>query len=401
MNKKSVKPLRVLYVSNDYYDPRNMRSWSGLPQFMARALEQQGVEMTYMSLRETIAGRVWHSARGAIGKLTGKRFLRDRTPGLLKSYARQIEHELAIREPDFLFCPGTAPIAYLNTKTPICFWVDATFAGMVNYYDSFSKLCGSSLRAGAEVDQAALDRAALALYSSEWAADTALRHYTVDPERVYVIPFGANLSRPPSDAEVEALIVSRGAEECRLFFAGVDWERKGANDAVRVLQALRQRSISARLTIIGCEPPAGLELPEGVEVLGFVDKRSPEGMRQIERLFGDSHFFVLPTKAEAYGLVLCEAAAFGLPALATRSGGIPSIIEDGATGLLFDPAASPEEYAAGIARIWGHEKYLNMARAARDAFKRRLNWDIAGHRVVELMHQAKQRLEPAKVLTEV
>jgi hypothetical protein len=42
-----------------------------------------------------------------------------------------------------------------------------------------------------------------------------------------------------------------------------------------------------------------------------------------------------------------------------------------------------------------------MARAARDAFKRRLNWDIAGHRVVELMHQAKQRLEPAKVLTEV
>jgi hypothetical protein len=250
MNKKSVKPLRVLYVSNDYYDPRNMRSWSGLPQFMARALEQQGVEMTYMSLRETIAGRVWHSARGAIGKLTGKRFLRDRTPGLLKSYARQIEHELAIREPDFLFCPGTAPIAYLNTKTPICFWVDATFAGMVNYYDSFSKLCGSSLRAGAEVDQAALDRAALALYSSEWAADTALRHYTVDPERVYVIPFGANLSRPPSDAEVEALIVSRGAEECRLFFAGVDWERKGANDAVRVLQALRQRSISARLLAV-------------------------------------------------------------------------------------------------------------------------------------------------------
>ena len=319
---------------------------------------------------------------------------------MLKSYTRQIERALAVHEPDFVFCPGTAPIALLNTKAPICFWVDATFAGMVDYYESFSHLCSSSLRAGAEVDQAALGRATLALYSSEWAANTALRHYTVDSERVHVVPFGANLGHPPTDAEVEKLIASRNTEECRLFFAGVDWQRKGANDAVQILQALRQKGVAARLTIIGCEPPAGVKVPEGVEVLGFVDKRSPAGMRQIERLFGESHFFVLPTKAEAYGLVLCEAAAFGLPALTARSGGIPSIIEDGTTGLLFNPGASPEEYASGIARIWGQEKYMDMARAARDAYKQRLNWEVAGRRVVELMYQARQRLEPAKVLTE-
>jgi len=398
--ENGARPLRVLYVSNDYYDPRNMRSWSGLPRFMWQALERQCVELTYMPLQETMAGRAWRSARSAIGKLTGRRFLRDRTPDLLRSYARQIEQGLALHEPDFIFCPGTAPIAFLKTKTPICFWVDATFAGMVDYYDSFSNLCQSSLRAGAEVDQAALDRATLALYSSEWAAETALRSYTVDSERVHVVPFGANLSRPPSDAEVEELIVGRGAQECRLFLAGVDWQRKGANDAVKILQALWEKGIPARLTIIGCTPPAGTELPEGVEVLGFVDKKSPKGMRQIERLFGESHFFVLPTKAEAYGLVLCEAAAFGLPALTARSGGIPSIIEDGATGLLFDPAAPPEEYAAGIARIWRQEKYLEMARAARKTFTRRLNWDIAGRRVVELMHQMKKRPGPAGVLTE-
>jgi glycosyltransferase involved in cell wall biosynthesis len=152
--------------------------------------------------------------------------------------------------------------------------------------------------------------------------------------------------------------------------------------------------------MIGCEPPAGFIAPEGVEVLGFVDKKSPEGLQQIERLFGESHFFILPTKAEAYGLVLCEAAAFGLPVLSTRTGGIPSIVEDGETGLLFSPKASPGEYAAGIARIWRHERYPEMARAARDAFNRRLHWDMAGRRVVELMYDAKRRLEMTNVLTE-
>ena len=394
---KEEKPFRVLYVSDNYYDPRDMRSWSGLPQFIWKALEMQGVELSILYIHESDLGRAWR--KGIIGfwKLLGKRFIRDRSPGMLAKYARQIQQGIAAQQPDFVFCPSAPPIAALDTKVPICFWVDASFAGMVDYYESFSKLCGISLRTGSRVEQAALSRARLALYSSDWAAQTALQNYTVDPNHVCVVPFGANLTRPPSDAEVEAFIRGRGRQECRLFFAGVDWHRKGASAAVKVVQALREKGIAARLTIIGCNPPAGVAVPEGVEVLGFVDKRDPAGMRQIEHLFGNSHFFILPTKAEAYGLVLCEAAAFGLPALATRSGGIPTIIEDNRTGLLFDAAAPPSEYADRIAAIWHDEKYLEMARAAREGFTQRLNWEAAGRRVIELMYQATNRTAPRKV----
>lgn len=41
--------------------------------------------------------------------------------------------------------------------------------------------------------------------------------------------------------------------------------------------------------------------------------------------------------AETMGRVLCEANAAGLPVLAARSGGIPSVIKDGDNGLLFEP----------------------------------------------------------------
>ncbi|MFO0730150.1 MAG: glycosyltransferase family 4 protein [Nitrospiraceae bacterium] len=50
--------------------------------------------------------------------------------------------------------------------------------------------------------------------------------------------------------------------------------------------------------------------------------------------------FVLPSLNEGMGRALIEAMAAGLPAIATRVGGVPALIEDGRTGLLVPPADS-------------------------------------------------------------
>lgn len=55
--------------------------------------------------------------------------------------------------------------------------------------------------------------------------------------------------------------------------------------------------------------------------------------------------FLLPSRTEALGYVLLEAGVAGLPALATRVGGIPEIIEDGRTGILV-----PSEDAPALSR---------------------------------------------------
>jgi glycosyltransferase involved in cell wall biosynthesis len=48
-------------------------------------------------------------------------------------------------------------------------------------------------------------------------------------------------------------------------------------------------------------------------------------------------FFLLPSQQEGMPLAMLEAMAAGLPVVATRIGGVADILEDGKTGLLFDP----------------------------------------------------------------
>jgi hypothetical protein len=84
-----------------------------------------------------------------------------------------------------------------------------------------------ALRHISQVEQAALNRCCLAIYSSEWAASTALRHYAVDARKVKVVPFGANVDGLQSPDEVARITSGKSADVCRLLFVGVDWIRKG------------------------------------------------------------------------------------------------------------------------------------------------------------------------------
>jgi glycosyltransferase involved in cell wall biosynthesis len=58
----------------------------------------------------------------------------------------------------------------------------------------------------------------------------------------------------------------------------------------------------------------------------------------------------LPDDFEASGLILLEAGLFGLPVVATHSGGIPEVVEDGITGLLV-PERDPDALAKAVIRL--------------------------------------------------
>lgn len=76
--------------------------------------------------------------------------------------------------------------------------------------------------------------------------------------------------------------------------------------------------------------------------------------------------FCLPSYREGFGMVVIEAAAAGIPAVASRIYGVTDAVEDGVTGLLHQPGD-----AAGIARemalIAGDaSRRIEMGRAARE-----------------------------------
>jgi glycosyltransferase involved in cell wall biosynthesis len=63
-----------------------------------------------------------------------------------------------------------------------------------------------------------------------------------------------------------------------------------------------------------------------------------------------SDIFVLASSGEAFGLVLAEAMACGVPVVGSRSGAIPEIVDDGITGLLATPR-DENSFADAIERL--------------------------------------------------
>ena len=80
---------------------------------------------------------------------------------------------------------------------------------------------------------------------------------------------------------------------------------------------------------------------------------------------------IMPSSLESFGLAALEAMACKVPAIATRVGGVPELIEDGVTGLLF-PVGDVDAMAAGATALLKDRSRLDAMREAarKDAQKR-------------------------------
>ena len=245
---------------------------------------------------------------------------------------------------------------------------------MLDYYPEFSRVLKGCIRDANTLEQSAINRASLVFYSSSWAADSARKDYGADAAKVRVVPFGANLEEPPSAEEV----LNRGlSDTCRMLFVGVDWEKKGGKIAFETLLELERLGISAHLTIVGCVPPSDIR-HKNLRLAGSLNKNDSCQRRQLYHLYRDADCFLLPTRADCSAIVLCEANAFGLPAITTDTGGIADIIENGKNGYRLPMSAGGREYAAVIARPLKQGKIREMRRNSRAAYDSRLNWDAWG-----------------------
>ena len=116
-----------------------------------------------------------------------------------------------------------------------------------------------------------------------------------------------------------------------------------------------------------------------MKIIPFLDKNDPAQNQEFEQLYLSSHFLLLPTRNECFGIVFCEANAFGLPVIATATGGTPETIKDGENGYLLPLKARGDAYASIIADLFHDEqRYSAMVQSSRAAFENRLNWDAWG-----------------------
>lgn len=382
-----MQDLRIAYVTS--YDPDDVHAWSGCGVYIRKALESAGCRIsTIGNLKIPLQIKPLLKAKAILyGRIQNKTYHFDRERSVLRSYAAQVNRALRNVEHDIVFSPSTLPIAFIETKKPVVFWTDATFAGLIDFYPEFHNLCADTRTSGNFAEQCALSRCRLAFYSSDWAVQTALQHYAVTPEKLKVVPFGANIECSRTSEDVMRLLAQKRGRVCKLLFAGVAWHRKGGDVAVRTAELLHERGIKAELHVVGCGAPE--PVPEWVVQHGFVSKKTESGRRKLAQLFSQSHFLILPSRAECFGVVCAEASSFGLPTLTARVGGMQTTITEGRNGFTISHAEGADKYCDHIERLWAsREAYKDLSLSSFAEFTSRLNWNASGRLAADWMQQA-------------
>jgi len=89
-----------------------------------------------------------------------------------------------------------------------------------------------------------------------------------------------------------------------------------------------------------------------------------------EKLFARAYCVVFPSRYESFGLVPLEAFVHGCPVIASRSGAIPEVVEDGVSGLLFEPDSSRSLGVCVKAILEDEALRQRLADGAKDCVRR-------------------------------
>ena len=382
--------MKLAYVTT--YDSTKLTGsdeWSGTGYYIAQALRSQSIELNYVGPLQdsTFLKATRKLKRHYYQFLHQKRYEKNSDRQTLKNYARQVKQKLTDRD-SVVFSATVDPIAYLECDRPMAFWADATFAGIANFYPQYSNLHPDVVEDWHRMEKSALERCQLAIYSSDWAAKSAIEYYQADPNKVKVVPFGANISSELDFDRVKDAIEARLSNVCKLLFIGVEWLRKGGDVAYAVAKQLNKSGLKTELTVVGCQPEINEAIPEYVKPLGFIKKSTPEGKERLNQLILESHFLILPSIADCTPMVFPEANSLGVPCLSTKVGGIPSVIHDEENGKLFAPDADVSEYCNYIQDLFSdYSQYKELAYASFNAYESRLNWRSAGEKVEQLLSE--------------
>jgi len=115
---------------------------------------------------------------------------------------------------------------------------------------------------------------------------------------------------------------------------------KGHLNLIEAISNLRLKGVHCELTLVGDGPFRGI-IEETISTLHLQNYVTLHGfLNEVDTLqaIASSDILVLPSFMEGLPVVLIEALGMAKPVLASRVAGIPELIEDGKTGLLFTPA---------------------------------------------------------------
>jgi len=174
------------------------------------------------------------------------------------------------------------------------------------------------------------------------------------------------------------------------MFVGHLYTAKGVLDLLEAFRRICGEFPKARLVFVGTGNQAGV-LKKRIRQFGLADKirlTGPVAYDHIPSLMSLADFTCSPSHAEGLGLVNVEAGFCGKPVVGARTGGIPEVISDGRTGLLFEPK-NIDDLADKLRIMFGDSQARErMGKEARRQVARDHDAHKNTRKLYELLHKA-------------
>jgi len=220
-------------------------------------------------------------------------------------------------------------------------------------------------------------------------ADQLTSFYGAAPERIELVPPGVDHAFF-SPGERSGARAALGLDDLpTALFVGRIQPLKRLPIAVRALAAASDER--SRLVVVG--GPSGTdgaaELEKVhllVDELGLHDRVEfvePQPHHLLSTYYRAADVVVVPSRSESFGLVALEAAACGIPVVASSVGGLRTLVDDGRTGFLVE-SRDPEEFAARLDQLFADPQLAAEMGAAAAEGAARYAWSTTAGRLRRL-----------------
>ncbi len=208
---------------------------------------------------------------------------------------------------------------------------------------------------------------------SQYLKDETVKHFDVT-RPIEVIPnfVNCNVYTPYRDEAVRREARKRYAQPGEAILIHLSNFRpvKRVVDAVKLFARVNEQ-FPARLLLVGDGPDRSaaewlahdLGIHDRIQFLGKQER--------VNELLPLADLMLMPSELESFGLSALEAMACKVPALATRVGGVPELVEDGVNGLLFDVGDVEAMAAGAVALLKDPDRLEVMRDAARKTARTR------------------------------
>ncbi len=159
-------------------------------------------------------------------------------------------------------------------------------------------------------------------------------YYKIPKNKITVIPNGVDTKgfTPSGDK------INLDGDPAILYVGKISLE-KGIDVLIKALRLLKDDLRKAKLHIVGSGSwmDRAILLAQKLDVHSYIRFHGKVPHSYLPYVFRGADIFVLPSRVEAFGIVLLEAMACGLPVVASSVGGIPEIVENSENGILVPP----------------------------------------------------------------